>query len=125
MSKTLFSSSWKTVTQILKDDSPAAKKQDASLRQAMFDSLAGRKPLRFYEPEQHFSVDASLLSDPDVDLEELRQRAIHSVELAKKEPAVTESANALANIAVETLMQMHGVDREMAAHSIRAALGRA
>jgi hypothetical protein len=123
MTKTLFSSSWKTVTDILKDDSPAAKKQDASVRQAMFDSLAGRKPLRFYEPAQHFAVDISLMSDPNVDLESLRQRGIHSLELAKREPAVTESANALANIAVETLVQMHGVDRETATQSIRTALG--
>jgi hypothetical protein len=94
------------------------------MSQRIFDSLADHKPLDFYEPERHFAVDMSLMPGPNIDLESLRQSAIQSIERAKKEPAMTQSANALANISVETLVQMHGVDRETATQSMRVALGK-
>jgi hypothetical protein len=51
-----------------------------------------------------------------------RQEAIDDLDGCRREEAMFETAKTLLDIAVKTLMQMHGVDRDMARAWISSAM---
>lgn len=51
------------------------------------------------------------------------EAAAQDIERCEKEDAMWESATSLVNIAIETHMQLHGVDRQTAAYWVNSALG--